>query len=1433
MTIRPKTKRRLLILLSGAVLFTGGITWLYAYRMRVADGKLQVDKQVGLDAYRAGDYQTALDKLTEYINHEQKREGSRVDPAAMLAFANARAKVPTKNGDFIVLAIRALQGYCAMVPDNAQEHDHLLEMEAPYPAYAPDVMARANEVLRRNPDDLVALKAIAQIYVRERKFQEAAPAADRCAQLAPTDLDMQRMNFEIMRALGRPASEMHRHADALLAKYPADPRFMIVKAWAYYYGQNPAQPAEQRRADSQAYEKLILQAAAQDPPTSLFASTTAALLNGRGDFGAAQDLLARAVAKFNDPLLRQQLILRLWETRKYDQIVSRLKDLDTNSPATDTPLIALKALALYGLSDNKSADALVRSLAARGLDDPVALAWSTTLQTQFGSPPADLKTRLARYQQAHAALPDNGYIAFLLGVSYWQMDENELALQAWRQSCREMPAWDEPHVRLALLLVQMGQGAGDEAAAAADEATQAATAANGSMDVRAAIANIKVNFARLSATPDSTNASALLNEVRQLQTQIPNEPETLPIYVALLDQTGQRAAAIDAINAACKNIGEDGEDALMSLVQISRTAKLGMDDTIYAAIDGKFGATPRLVYARAMELFNNARAGDGLQLLLAGSDRNKNPDEAAQWQHAVCQYREVSHDPGAADAWQKLGDAYPNDINIQTAILTVGESAWSNRAFIKTTIDRLKLLTGDQAIAWKTAYARWLLSGDRADRDASEAVVLLTGITTSNPQEYLPHVLLATAYDRLKNYSGGLDEWRKAANLAPQSPEAQFNFLQALHNGDKREEAQVVFDKLARISHVPPDMALAAATIIAAEGDLQRAEGMLLAYPTATNQVLHDACLAKVYRLENRANEAAAIYFNLAGAKLLDANTIREAADFFGTAQQIPEARKFLDRLGELSLPPGERQLILAAFEEEHGTPEAAETLYEDAIKASPDDPAASIRQIEFLMRRQNWSKAQSSLDAAIARWPNNDLLTGLQKANTALAHFPHADELASLIGAISNDPRSAAGSDTLAVATDPAGTIAQIQALLEKYPDFQPLYELAIRRLMTAGQAAEAAAVASKAMGRFPQSASAARITAEVNAASGKWNDAIIAARQWRKRVIENPQPADLFIAKADLLIEQPQDAVDTLSPYLADAKAQADGNSALLTVYSQALIQAGRESDAATLLRPLAQNSSRWRLAWLDLAPAAFSDGAASGPWIEQIRPLLDPNSIDEHAALAHAYLSCAERQDYPQDFALAAQALQPFLQTGQLSAPNWLIYASSVAGTGDTAAAEQAYRQALKVDPNNAIAENNLADLLRKRGDAASLKEAQALVVQAIANHPDDPNSVSFFDTLARILVKQGRPDDAISAFEKGYAIDPRNLNILIGLSAVCASNHQIDAAVRYVSQINALILPGTHLNEEMAAELESARQAIRINEAGGSATGTGFSPNANAK
>ena len=301
--------------------------------------------------------------------------------------------------------------------------------------------------------------------------------------------------------------------------------------------------------------------------------------------------------------------------------------------------------------------------------------------------------------------PENGYVAFLLGDVYAQLDESELAVQSFRQSCEQMPSWVEPHVRLAQLLVRTGRGASEEAARSAEEARLAGTGDGGTVDLQVAVASIEVSYSRLPSNPDPSYRANLLNEVKQLQAQIPNEPQTLPILVALLAESGQRDAAIAAIQSACANPGKGGEDMLMALIQTSREQKLGMEPALFAAIDHNFGSTPRLTYAKAMEKLNTGHAAEGLQLLQdaakkADSQPNATASDHAYWdRHAVCQYREAAQrSPSRRRNGKNSAMRTPTNVTVQSAILTNGNSAWANRDFIRSTIRPAeKPLTGEPA----------------------------------------------------------------------------------------------------------------------------------------------------------------------------------------------------------------------------------------------------------------------------------------------------------------------------------------------------------------------------------------------------------------------------------------------------------------------------------------------------------------------------------------------------------------------------------------------------------------------------------------------------------------------------------------------------------------------------------------------------------------
>jgi tetratricopeptide (TPR) repeat protein len=1410
MSIRPKTKRRVVTLALVATLVVCAGIALYRYRMYQANQKIDEIKTEGMAAFKAGDYPDAIDKLSVYVT---KRK---TDTEALMAFAIARSKVPTLDNSNIVQAVAIARRYCDLQPGDIEAQHFLLELEAPISLYAAAALDQAHDLLKGDPNDLTALKAIAHIQYRDRQFDEALDAAQKYSDADPTDLEMQQLVLVLMQKMERDPSEILARAADLQKKYPNDPRFLLVQAMAYICAQGPADTTEERDNQMQNAGKLLIQASQQDPPDPQFVSIATHMLDGTGHYTESLALLTRAAAKLKDPSLIPPLAQRLWQNHQFDQVIALLPDINPTSAASDktsADLTAFKAMSLYQLNKKPDADALVAALASR-TNEPAAASWTLVLQTEYGDPDLPLKTRLDNLQAALSHEPNNPVICYLLGETYLKMGESSLALEQWRAASTRSPSWAEPQVRIAEMLASEGH-VNTDAFIAAERAKLAGTKGANAYQVQVVTAQILVAYSDWQTTRDPDRAKQLLNAVQALQTQIPNEPETLAVYVDMLAQTGDRDKAVSVIRAAETDAAQLHEDVLLRLAKVSRDDQLKMESEIYATIEKQFGMTPRLALAEATDLYNSGQAAQGMQLLQ--SSRDKGVGTPIQWDLEICQYREISGDPTAAASWAQLGDAHPDDLLVQSTILADEDSVWKNRPFIDRTITRLKDMTGDDAIGWKVYRARWLIDGDDSKADASAAIDLLSDVLKLSPSDVGPHILMAVANEKLQNYSAAITEWRQAADLAPQNPRVLWGLLSCLDADSQPDEARLAFDRLAAVPNLNPDLALEASLLIAREGDMQRAQQLLTAYPTCTNQVLHDSTLAKVDRLLGQINDAATCYFKLADAPNLDAGTIAEAADFFASQHDLAAARKFLVRLDELSIPTWQKEIIRADFEDRYGDLATSESFYAQAVKDAGDQPDAAMAQIGFLIRRREYDKATVALNLAIAQWQTNTDLTVLKNLNQTLSASPRiAQEAPDLVANITRDPSNPAGPDTLAAyasSQKPADVADAMSNLVQKYPKFFPAYQLAVQAMLAAGRMDDAVTLAGTAMVQFPASPDAARLSAQAYAAVGRWGDCILAANKWRQRGAPNPQQVDVMIAVADLYTDQAQDAVQRLAPYIPDAKDAPDANQDVIVTYAEALIRSGDESDAAALLHPLAEKSPQWRFNWLKVAAVSHTDGAAAIAWIDQIRPLFDSTSISDQEKIAEAYFGVAITLNYPKGFQLARDLLAPLVDSPQATVPLLMTYALACGSLNDAPDAEHAYRQLLKIDPNQPVAQNNLADLLRREDSPDALTEAESLARAAIAQQPNNPNTANFYDTLARALLKEGKTDDAIAAFQQGEQLQPRNFSILIGLASTYAHANRMDDAAKMLNQIDSLLPTNQQLPPDSQTELDATRDLVK--------------------
>ncbi len=153
-----------------------------------------------------------------------------------------------------------------------------------------------------------------------------------------------------------------------------------------------------------------------------------------------------------------------------------------------------------------------------------------------------------------------------------------------------------------------------------------------------------------------------------------------------------------------------------------------------------------------------------------------------------------------------------------------------------------------------------------------------------------------------------------------------------------------------------------------------------------------------------------------------------------------------------------------------------------------------------------------------------------------------------------------------------------------------------------------------------------------------------------------------------------------------------------------------------------------------------------ALAGCALPRIVILHDPLTAEEHWKLGLSYQRAGEPTRASEEFTagLRKDGNDPRL---------WLSVGYLHQIEGRTDAAEAAYRRTLQLQPDNALANNNLAWLLADRG--AYLDAAEGYARRAVAADP--ARAAAYLDTLAVVFLKAGRIADAEQAIKQAAA-DP---------------------------------------------------------------------------
>jgi len=1395
MNIRRKTVRRLLVLFVALLLFATGIALLLVRSIHKERDTVARMRDAAFRAYDTHDNAAAVKLFGSYLN-AGPAEGS--DAEAVYAYGMARSQVAMEGNRHIAEAINLLQKYLDLAPADPHDASHQLLKFYTQARYNKEARTLAATLLAKNPHDLEAMRARIAAMINERSFAEALAACYALNQLDPTDALWQERELRLMKDLHQPPEQLVAHARQLLDAHPNDPRFYAVMAMAYDLTGDDASAA-----------KSIETAAKLPPPDAATALQIIALLE-RGPWPVlTDDLIARASAQFNDPNLDELALQRLFEREQYADLAARVKRLAPKSATVRTNVLAYDAIAQFHLGHRNEANAIVAGLAAR--KDAAAIAWTEAIRARFAAPPPPPAVAMNAYTDAMAQDRANPVFPYFRGDAHFALGETDEAIRDWSTAARLSRMWAMPLYRISRAFSSTGRWSD-----ALAMTTALIRRAPGSLESQIAYAiaawgGIQNSPSELTGDP---GASLLVN-LETIQARVPQEPDTLPAYTALLSRRGKRDQAIDVVRSAIHSSSPLPENVFEQLLLVGQQEHWGIDAEILQAAEKSHGLTPTIAYGRAIALYTAGKQAEALKLV--EDYRNAHPKDVL-WQIDEARFSDAIGQAGAAQRWTSLSDAFPNDIRVQYAALSA-PCRFSDRALWQRTIDRVKALTGSDGQAWQIEQARFTLTGTPTPAELNSVVDSLDKIAAASPELGDVHRLLAQALLLRNNPDDpakATAELTTVRNRQPDDLQLTSQLAALLMSRGLRDEASALVDVVANGSDQDAPHRMWAAQAYGELGNYDAAIKLLTSAKGLPETSDRDTLLAGLYFRAGREDDARALYQKIADDSAATPAALLAAADFFALAHQPEDAQRCVSRLKGMKLTAESLDLLQSHLQELEGQPDAAAKTLADACSAHPDSSRLWLARAALSLRAGKLDEAEKIAGAGLAALPSDAALAAMRARMGQLKILDGADA-GLLLDAVSRDPRQPAVMETLAALADAkshaqssAQTLSTLRAIADHYPQFLPAQEMTVRRYFAARDLKDAADIAARAADALPGEPRALKLLFQTQAAQGNWQAARATALRWRAASAANPLEPDLEIAQTYL--QQPDadaaSALKQLDAYVQD-DAPEPRKLAATPLYCRALLLAGRPDEAAARLQPLLATSPRWAGVWTELAGSA-KDAAAASQWLKRLAPLLSADSQPQQIALADAWQRVGSRFDSTAAFDSARDILRPMVAQPHPPAVAWRVWALANQLSGNLSEAERGWRALVDAEPKDASARNNLAYVLLLEGRKERLAEAESLSQQAIAAAPD---ASTFYDTLARIQAQLGNASDATKNFRVALAKDPNDIEAMVGLADELQSQPSgREEARSLLTRINAMVDGGTPLMQPIRKQLEHVKTAL---------------------
>ena len=615
-----------------------------------------------------------------------------------------------------------------------------------------------------------------------------------------------------------------------------------------------------------------------------------------------------------------------------------------------------------------------------------------------------------------------------------------------------------------------------------------------------------------------------------------------------------------------------------------------------------------------------------------------------------------------------------------------------------------------------------LLILGRQYSDAKEHLDLLVQKQPDNPDVYVSQ---ANYYAAIGNFSAALADMQKALQLDPSRSDSYLNLAVLDMHGQQWEAAEANFKKAVELSPKSTNAVASLGNFYQTRGRFPEAEQQFKrAIEVSGDNPSARLSLASLYMAENK--PAQAEEFLKQARKDFPNNSLgyRMLGDFYYSNGQIDKATTeyaalYQEHPKDMVVKKNYIQLLILKDRTDD-----ARKLNDEIIKAKADDQDAQVYKGEIEIRSGKASDAITTLQAVLKSDPDNAIAhyqQGLaydQLGNSSRAEAEWRDAVR-LRPEIVEAHRALAG---VAIRRSDPGSLAQeADQIIASQPQAPDGYLLRAVADIDRKQFSTADDYLKKALQKEPNYPAAYVQFGNLRMAQ---NQLAEAQKAYQQALEQDPNSTDALggVLNVDLLQKQPDKAIATIKAQLA---------------------RSPKNAGFHVMLGQLLMDQKK------DLAGAEHEFKQASD---------LDPKNAE-----ATVKLGAVQDERGAHD-----QALQTYLD-GSKANPKEIAFHLLAGGIYETRQdwdhAKEQYQKVLEIQPQNALASNNMAYVMLQQG--GNVDVAFAMAQTARRQLPDNPNSA---DTLGWAFYHKKVYTSAINLFKEACKKEPDNalFNYHLGLA-----------------------------------------------------------------